>query len=66
MTKKLHPIHKMRRAFWMTGADRQDAVLARHVKPLLDALEELFDGRLLPIPLSHKVERLIAEWRAKP
>lgn len=39
MTKRLHPIRKMEQALWEADYNKWDRTIARHVKPLLDALE---------------------------
>ena len=43
MTKPIHPIRKLRRAVSRHDFDQQyqDRIIARHVKPLLDALEAM-------------------------
>ena len=78
--KKQHPIRKMQQAEMDVWAGRGGGkassladlnnqsmrVLARHVKPLLDALEnrtERDNDGMSPCKCAHC--RLLAEWRAK-
>ena len=60
--KKLHPIRKMRRAFWRVGQDKQDEALYRSVKPLLDALEVEHNASSA-YPETCEVCRLLAAWK---
>lgn len=79
MTKRVHPIRKMQHAmtrYWLRvmqsgkGTDRakelakEQALISRHVKPLLDALELEHEGDMVGCRCS--TCRLLAEWRAKP
>ena len=72
--KRQHPIRKMRDAEARCGTiEAREKSLARHVKPLLDALEEVL--RKFSISGDHEfcdetcevkqAGRLLAEWRAK-
>ena len=70
--KKLHPIRELRIELELASStEAQERTIARHVKPLLDALEREHKGNVLgagalihdepPCPTC----RLLAEWRAK-
>lgn len=78
MSKRLHPIRRMANdlsRYWLKvtssgkGTNRavevagENAILVRSVKPLLDALEEMRDDRVLPAPLFNRVSRLLAAWK---
>lgn len=39
MTKPIHPIRKMQQAMIRADIPREAEIIARHVRPLLDALE---------------------------
>lgn len=62
MTKPIHPIRKMQQAMIRTAISREAEIIARHVKPLLDALEKGHSPAA-----SHICEdcHLLAKWRAK-
>ena len=67
MTKRLHPVEKLR--LDLNRSDNWNTVLARHVKPLLEALwadhEVCREGVRLGDPADCPTCRLLAEWRAK-
>lgn len=79
MRKPIHPIRKMQQAIWESNRVwdvdpvKEAEAIARHVKPLLDALEECH--RKLVVEGDHeycdescvvkKGQRLLAAWRAK-
>ena len=63
-----HPIEKMQSAFlrahYKKGNVISDArILARHVKPLLDALERGIRSYYPAGPNQRKASDLLAEWR---
>lgn len=63
MSKPIHPIRKMQRDIWAVRADRAklERKIARHVKPLLDALEELLGS---PQTANYAAaEHLLAAWK---
>jgi hypothetical protein len=74
MTKLVHPIRKMRRdlerkhylcrIIWPPSNQTIEKDIARHVKPLLDALEEAHNGHHIDA-LYCEPCRLLAAWRAK-
>ena len=75
MSKPMHPISKMQRELWRirpTTASDECEHIARHVKPLLDALEKSHtfispQGPICPTLNADfcPVCRLLAAWRAK-
>lgn len=80
MRKPIHPIRKIARRFHQVGEGEQEdswreSVIARNVKPLLDALER--DGHGLMLSERKDVMRckhiggcidcrLVGAWKAKP
>ena len=72
MTKPVHPIRKMQRDLWAVRSDPEkvERKIARHVKPLLDALDRSHNRKTL---WSKAIEpdancpdcKLLAAWRAK-
>lgn len=69
MTKRIHPIRKMQRDIWSVRSDRAklERRLARHLKPLLDALEGEHCTHLhrdeYGIEEDCDVCRLLAQWQ---
>ena len=68
--KRQHPIRKTWKAMAKAWTQpKQEAIIARHVKPLLDALwadhEICREGVAQGDPDDCKTCKMVAEWRAK-
>jgi hypothetical protein len=63
MRKPVHPIREMREAIVDAKIADEVYVIARHVKPLLDALE---DAAFFQPPKQREAShKLLAAWKAK-
>lgn len=79
MSKRVHPIRKMcdalEKVYWAGEDPKHLQTVARHIKPLLDALELLHPGLQTLSKTGHRYYkvphsachfcRLLAAWRAK-